>query len=175
MGKPTMVLAGAASLAFAFALGLGTAGAESTLDGHPSTTTYLSNDAPFVVFGVTPTRLDRQAAQLRLSFIATDRLSQVNVFPFVRSSPRERALLRSAIPCGPRDAGSWDCLLPVGALLRELGGPGGEIGLRIEAHGDPRLPAQHSTVVVIVPVGPEVPTATRPGQPPPQRGAAPSP
>lgn len=175
MGNPTLVHARAAALVLALALGLGTAGAASTLDGHPSTTTYLSNDAPFVVFGVTPTRLDQQAAQLRLSFIATDRLSQVNVFPFVRTSPRGRALLRSAIPCGPRDAGSWDCLLPVGALLRELGGPGGEIGLRIEAHGDARLPAQHSTVVVTVPVGPDAPTTTRPGKSPPQRGAAPSP
>ncbi|MBX3608996.1 MAG: hypothetical protein KF871_03800 [Hydrogenophaga sp.] len=151
MGNPTVVLAGAAALA----LSLGTAGAESTLDGWPSKTDYLSNDAPFVVFGVTPTRLNRDATQLKLAFIATESLSAVKVFPFVRAAPGERAPLQSPVQCGPRERGYWECALPVSDLLADLQGPHGELGLRIEAHGDPRELREHSTVVVVVPVGGE--------------------
>ena len=148
MRKLSRVLAGAAVLVLSL-----TAGAASTLDGWPSRTVYLSNDAPFVVFGVTPTQVDRQAAQVQLSFIATDRLSLVNVFVFFRNTPEGRAFMRSQVSCGPREAGSWDCVVPVAHLLAELEGLQGELGLRIEAHGDLRWPAEHSTVVVTVPVG----------------------
>jgi hypothetical protein len=150
MGNPRNVLVGAVALAACVAAGPG--GAVSTLDGWPSRTVYLSNEAPFVVFGVTPTNLARKAQRLRLTFIATDRLSQVQVFPFVRSGPGAPAPLNRPVSCGPRDAGSWDCAIPVGHLLTGLDGPGGELGLRIEAHGDPRKPAEHSTVVVTLPL-----------------------
>lgn len=168
MGKQTWILAGTVMLA------AGPSGAASTLDGWPSRTVYLSNDAPFVVFGVTPTQLDRQAGQLQLSFIATDRLSKVEVYTFVRDKPDERVVLRSQVACGPRERGAWDCVVPVAHLYTELTGPQGELGLRIEAHGDLRRPGEHSTVIVTVPVGPSERVAGRRSRPPVQRPAAPA-
>lgn len=156
MGIHPRSLAGAAALLASLG-----AGAASTLDGRPSQTVYLSNEAPFVVFGVTPTRLDRKAGQLLLTFVATDRLEQVHVFPFVRSTPRDRATLRKLVECGPREAGSWDCVVPVADLLAGLETPQGELGLRIEAHGDLRERGEHSTVIVTLPVGR---TEARPGR-----------
>ena len=150
MRIPDMIVASALGLA-AF-LPAAPAGASSTLDGYPSQTRYLSNDAPFVVFGVTPTRLDAQAGRLVLTFIATDRLEQVNVFPFVRASRDAAARMRTQVTCGPRDAGSWDCAIPVAELLVDLDGGEGQLGLRIEAHGSLRELGQHSTVIVTVPV-----------------------
>jgi hypothetical protein len=163
MRIPKRVLAGAAAalahtLALALAMALGATAAhgagqyESTLDGHPSVTRYVSNDAPFVVFGVTPTHLDGGSGPLTLTFIATDRLEQVNVFPFVRSGPGGQALMRSQVACGPRDAGSWNCTVPVADLLDRMDSPEGQLGLRIEAQGDLRELAQHSTVIVTLPV-----------------------
>src|SRR6218665_1832469 len=108
MRKLSRVLAGAAGLVFRLP-----GGAASTPGGRASRTVYLSNDAPFVVFGVTPTQVDRQAAQVQLSFIATDRLSLVNVFVFFRNTPEGRAFMRSQVSCGPREPGSWDCAVPV--------------------------------------------------------------
>lgn len=151
MGNQTKVLTGAVVLAATLAAG--PSRAVSTLDGWPSRTVYLSNDAPFVVFGVTPTQVDRRAAQIQLSFIATDRLSKVEVYTFVRDTPGDRVLLRSQVACGPREAGSWDCMVPVALPLAGLDGPQGELGLRIEAHGDLRKPGEHSTVLVTLPVG----------------------
>lgn len=151
MGRLTWALAG--TLVLTAGLGAGPSDAISTLDGWPSRTVYLSNDAPFVVFGVTPTQLDRRTGQVQLSFIATDRLAQVQVFLFVSDTPAARTFLRRQVACGPREAGSWDCMVPVADLLAELKGPRGELGLRIEAHGDPRRPDEHSTVVVTLPVG----------------------
>lgn len=151
MGKLTRALTG--MVVFTAGLGASPSGAVSTLDGWPSRTVYLSNDAPFVVFGVTPTRLDRRTARVQLSFIATDPLSQVQVFLFVSDTPGVQTFLRSKVACGPREAGSWDCIVPVADLLAELKGPRGELGLRIEAHGDVRKPGDHSTVVVTLPVG----------------------
>lgn len=127
--------------------------AHASLDGHPSVTQYLSNEAPFVVFGVTPTSLDVAATHLQLGFIATEALQQLNVFPFVRRTPDGPARLRPHVVCGPREPGSWNCLIPVAELLRSLP-EGGELGLRIEAHGDLRERAQHSTVIVTLPVRP---------------------
>ena len=159
----TMVLAGATA-ALAASLGLAATGVarvaatfDSTLDGYPSATRYLSNDAPFVVFGVTPTQLDGQTGPVTLTFIATDRLEQVNVFPFVRSGPAGQARMRSLVSCGPRDAGSWNCTVPVADLLSELESPEGQLGLRIEAQGDLHDLRQHSTVIVTLPVRRRVP------------------
>lgn len=153
MRNPNWVLAGMAVLAASLAAG--PSSAMSTLDGWPSRTVYVSNDAPFVVFGVTPTQLDRragQAQQLQLSFIATDYLSMVKVFAFYRDAPGGRTYIRSQMDCGPREAGSWNCVVPVADLLAELAGPQGELGLRIEAHGDLQRLDEHSTVIVTVPV-----------------------
>jgi hypothetical protein len=174
MGSTGKALARVAALAACMITSPG--GAVSTLDGWPAQTTYLSNDAPFVVFGVTPTQLHRKSQRLRLSFIATDRLSQVNVFPFVRDAPGRPAPLNRPVHCGPRDAGSWDCVVPVAQLLAERAGPGGELGLRIEAHGDPRLPAEHSTVIIqgrfdgnaLAPLGAVTVALLRPGLQQPQ-------
>ncbi|WP_439590568.1 hypothetical protein [Hydrogenophaga sp.] len=143
-----------ANAILASALLLATVAAEThaSLDGHPSVTQYLSNDAPFVVFGVTPTSLGAASTSLKLTFIATDPLEQVNVFPFVRRTPDGPARLRPHVACGPRDPGSWDCHIPVAELLRELKDSDGELGLRIEAHGDLRKRSQHSTVIVTLPV-----------------------
>jgi hypothetical protein len=159
MGNQAKVLAGAAM--FAAVLAVGPAGAVSTLDGWPSRTVYVSNDAPFVVFGVTPTQLDHRAAQLQLSFVATDRLDLVNIFVFYRDRPDGPVQMRSQVACGPRERGSWDCAVPVAQLLAELAGMPGELGLRIEAHGDLRQPRDHSTVIVTVPVGPGERVASR--------------
>ena len=124
----------------------------ASLDGHPSVTEYLSNDAPFVVFGVTPTSLGLASTHLTLTFIATDPLDQVNVFPFLRRTPDGPAPLRPHVSCGPRDPGSWNCRIPLAELLRDLKDSEGELGLRIEAHGDLRQRGQHSTVIVTLPV-----------------------
>jgi len=156
MGTSYRVLAATAMFAAASA-----AGAMSTLDGRPAQTVYLSNDAPFVVFGVTPTQLEKRSGQVLLTFVATERLEQVNVFPFVRSSPEGPATLRAQVRCGPRDAGSWDCVVPVAELLADLSGPRGQLGLRIEAHGDLRDRGEHSTVIVTLPVRP---ADARPGR-----------
>ena len=149
MRIPKMVLAGAAALAAS--LGSAATGAGSTLDGYPSVTRYVSNDAPFVVFGVTPTHLDGQAGPVKLTFVATDRLEQVNVFPFVRSTPGGTARMRTQVACGPRDPGSWDCTVPVADLLSDIDGNEGQLGLRIEAHGELRDRSQHSTVIITMP------------------------
>jgi len=141
-----------AMLASAILLAAVAAESHASLDGHPSVTQYLSNDAPFVVFGVTPTSLGEASTRLTLTFIATDPLEQVNVFPFVRRTPDGPARLRPHVACGPRDPGSWDCHIPVAELLRGLADGGGELGLRIEAHGDLKERRQHSTVIVTVPV-----------------------
>lgn len=169
MGKQTKVLAGA--LVLAASLAAGPSSAVSTLDGWPSRTVYLSNDAPFVVFGVTPTQLDRRATQVQLSFIATDPLSQVQVYTFVRDTSSGRTLLRSQVACGPREAGSWDCMVPVAQLLAELAGPQSELGLRIEAHGDLRKPGEHSTVLVTLPTGRADSRVGRKSKPPAQPAA----
>ncbi|MDM0045867.1 hypothetical protein QTH91_15370 [Variovorax dokdonensis] len=155
MRIPKMVWAGVVA-ALAAALGAtaahGAGQYESTLDGHPSVTRYVSNDAPFVVFGVTPTHLDGQGGPLTLTFIATDRLEQVNVFPFVRSAPGGQAVMRSKVACGPRDAGSWNCSVPVADLLERMDSSEGQLGLRIEAQGELHDLRQHSTVIVTLPV-----------------------
>jgi len=139
-------------LATTFMLAALAADTQASLDGYPSATRYLSNDAPFVVFGVTPTRLDEASDHVKLTFIATDPLDQVHVFPFVRRSPTDPSRLRSHVACGPRNPGSWDCRIPVTDLLRHFKNGEGELGLRIEAHGDLRVRTQHSTVIVTVPV-----------------------
>jgi hypothetical protein len=149
MRTPNWMLAGTTALAV---LATAQAGAGSSLDGHPAVTQYLSNDAPFVVFGVTPTRLHTTSTALTLTFMATDPLEQVNVFPFVRRSPDGPARLRPHVACGPRDVGSWNCRIPVTELLRDLQDSDGELGLRIEAHGELRERGQHSTVIVTLPV-----------------------
>lgn len=173
MGNPTRILA--SMVVLAASLTAGPAGAVSTLDGWPSRTVYLSNDAPFVVFGVTPTQVDRRAAQVQLSFIATDRLDLVNVFVFFRDASDVRVQMRSQVACGPREAGSWDCMVPVAHLLAELEGLQGELGLRIEAHGDLRKLSEHSTVVVTLPVGKAGSRVARKSKPPAQRHTPPMP
>jgi hypothetical protein len=139
-------------LASALLLAAMAAETHASLDGHPSVTQYLLNDAPFVVFGVTPTSLVATSASITLTFIATDPLDQVNVFPFVRRSPDGRARLRPHVSCGPRDVGSWNCRIPVADLLRDLKDSDGELGLRIEAHGELHQRSNHSTVIVTLPV-----------------------
>lgn len=172
MGNQAKVLAGTVMLAAVLAAG--PVGAASTLDGWPSRTVYVSNDAPFVVFGVTPTQLDQGAVQLQLSFVATDRLDLVNVFVFFRDRAHGPVQMRSQVACGPRERGSWDCAVPVAHLLAELDGTQGEVGLRIEAHGDLRRAADHSTVIVTVPVGQGAAQAPRRSRSPAPRAAAPA-
>lgn len=157
MQTPASFLAGAVLLT---ALAAAPADAGSSLDGHPSVTQYLMNDAPFVVFGVTPTSLKGSSTRLTLTFIATEPLQQVHVFPFVRRSSDGPARLRPHVACGPREPGSWDCHIPVAELLRDLKDHDGELGLRIEAHGDLRARGEHSTVIVTVPVR-HLPAAAR--------------
>jgi len=124
----------------------------SPLGSYPADIRYLSNEAPFVVFDVWPRSLGaapRDAEAVTLTFVATDALRQVNVFAYARAGPSGATQMAAGVPCGPRDAGSWECRIPARALIERLDAGDGEFGLRIEADG---AGDQHSTVLVTLPM-----------------------
>ena len=64
----------------------------AALGMQPAQVEYLSNEAPFVVFDVSPRSLSAQDAargvsQVSLSYVAVDALSRVEVSTFTRSGP----------------------------------------------------------------------------------------
>ncbi len=140
--------------AFALAIGLAAAPgtAHSPLDSRPAEIRYLSNDAPFVIFGVSPRSLTGSPYRfddITLTYVATDALRQVQVFPYVRSARDGSARMAKAVACGAMEAGSRSCAVPVRDLLLQLEGGEGVFGLRIEALG---LENDRSTVLVNLPV-----------------------
>lgn len=150
---PTCAPAGGAKPARATTVAVNPPPVRSPLGSYPAEIRYLSNDAPFVVFDVWPRRLGgttRDADAVTLSFVATDTLRQVNVFAYARAGPSGATQMAAGVPCGPRDAGSWECRVPARALLERLDPGDGEFGLRIEADGAGHQ--QHSTVLVTLPM-----------------------
>ncbi|MDN8618844.1 hypothetical protein [Variovorax ginsengisoli] len=157
---PACAPAGGARPARATTVAVNQPTARSPLGSYPAEIRYLSNDAPFVVFDVWPRSLGvtpGDADAVTLSFVATDTLRLVNVFAYARAGPSGTTQMAAGVPCGPRDAGSWECRVPARALLDRLDPGDGEFGLRIEADGPAN---QHSTVLVTLPLK----TAARPAQ-----------
>ncbi|MET0543740.1 MAG: hypothetical protein ABWZ88_18505 [Variovorax sp.] len=126
--------------------------AASALGNHPAVIRYVSNDAPFVVFDVSPrsvTTLPADFADITLSFIATDALQQLNVFAWAAAAHDGSTRAANRVACGAREAGYGTCSVPARALLAGLERGEGQFGLRVEATG---LEGDHSTVVITLPV-----------------------
>jgi hypothetical protein len=159
------------TMAFALALALpasvpaGPAVRSSPLGSAPAVIRYVSNDAPFVVFDVSPRSVTGPLGDLReitLNFIATDALRQLNVFAYVTSARDGSTQSAAGTACGAFEPGSWRCTIPARALLERMDRGEGLLGLRIEAQG---LERDRSTVVITLPVAS---SAARPARLPPQ-------
>lgn len=151
-GAPVCAPAAGAKPARAMPVAVSKVPARSPLDSYPAEIRYLSNDAPFVVFDVSPRSLggtSRESDAVTLSFVATDTLRQVHVFAFARASPSGPTQMAAGVPCGPREAGYWECRVSAHELLARLDPGDGEFGLRIEAEGTAKA---HSTVLVTMPL-----------------------
>ena len=142
----------------------------AALGMQPAQVEYLSNEAPFVVFDVSPRSLSAQDAargvsQVSLSYVAVDALSRVEVSTFTRSGPAGEVQVHGLpvrIDCGGGIAGYRQCTVPaIGAAARTSGDL--QFGLRVEAEG---LDGERSVVLVMLPV--QRPMAT----PPARRAAA---
>ena len=151
--------------------------AAAALGTYPAKVDYVSNDAPFVVFDVSPRKLalgsdtaTATAKDASLAFLATDVLSYVNVFVFATSAQNETNELPVRTACGSKTPGYYSCVVPLRAALAQLhplhplqppprsqpsqGGDGlvgfvGFVGMRIETEG---LDGDRSTVRVTLPV-----------------------
>lgn len=126
----------------------------SPLDSHPARIRYVSNDAPFVVFDVSPRSVSglrgpEEFREATLSFVATDVLRHVNVFTFSSSARHGMQEAASRVACGAKIAGSYSCAVPTQEALSQLKGAEGLLGLRIEAEG---LEGDRSTVLITLPV-----------------------
>lgn len=165
-------LAGATTaLLLWLAAGLATAAPRSPLDSFPAHIRYVSNDAPFVVFDVSPRSMTGPpdaVDSITLSFVAVDALKQVYVFPYTTSAREGATRMAAAVTCAAPTAGPWECTIPARELLARLDQGEGHFGLRIEAQG---LDNDRSTVVITLPV--KLETAKR--RAPPKRNTAPVP
>lgn len=141
-------------------------GAMAALGLHPAQVEYLANEAPFVVFDVSPRRLSAEEAargvsQVSLSYVAVDALSRVEVSTFTRSGAAGDVQLHALpvrIDCGGGSAGYRQCTVPaIGADARASGDL--QFGLRVEAEG---LDGERSVVLVMLPV--QRPVATAPAR-----------
>ena len=125
----------------------------SPLDSHPASIRYLSNDAPFVVFDVSPRSvsgsLGPELREATLTFVATDVLRHVNIFTFASSARHGTKEVAARVACGAKIAGSYSCAVPAREALSHLKGAEGLLGLRIEAEG---LEGDRSTVLITLPV-----------------------
>jgi hypothetical protein len=145
-------MASALAIAVPASLQAGPAVPSSPLGSEPAVIHYLSNDAPFVVFDVSPrsvTGPPDDFRQVTLTFIATDALPQLYVFAYVTSTREGTTQMAPRVDCGNRDHGYWSCTIPARELLDGLAQGDGLLGLRIEAEGMER---DHSTVVITLPV-----------------------
>lgn len=140
----------------------------AALGMQPAQVEYLSNDAPFVVFDVSPRSLSAQDAargvsQVSLSYVAVDALSRVEVSTFTRSGATGEVQVHGLpvrIDCGGGIAGYRQCKVPaIGADARASDDL--HFGLRVEAEG---LDGERSVVLVMLPV-------QRPAAPPARRAA----
>jgi hypothetical protein len=131
------------------------ASAPSPLGMEPARIAYLANDAPFVVFDITPRSLGGEPTpsgqgHAVLTFIATDPLRQVSVAVAARPDrPGAREVAAVRTTCGPQIAGYHRCPIPTDVALTHLDGDGGSIGLRIEAEGPD---GERSIVQITLPV-----------------------
>jgi hypothetical protein len=141
----------------------------AALGMQPAQVEYLANDAPFVVFDVSPRSLSaedaaRGVSQVSLSYVAVDALSRVEVSTFTRSGPAGDVQVHGLpvrIDCGGGIAGYRQCTVPaIGADARTSGDL--QFGLRVEAEG---LDGERSVVLVMLPV-------QRPAAPPARRAPA---
>ncbi|CAN5901930.1 hypothetical protein BH11PSE13_BH11PSE13_02450 [soil metagenome] len=134
----------------------------AALGTYPAKVEYASNDAPFVVFDISPRKLELSAGaadpkEALLTFVATDVLSYVNVFMYSASASASAAASTQAEPkevpgrtaCGSKTPGHYSCTVPLRAALAQLQGGDGFVGLRIETEG---LDGDRSTVRVTLPV-----------------------
>ncbi len=126
----------------------------AALGTYPAKVEYASNDAPFVVFDVSPRKLEPTAGaadprEASLMFVATDMLSYVNVFMYSTSAQSEPKDVPGRTACGSKTPGHYSCAVPLGAALAQLKGGDGIVGLRIETEG---LDGDRSTVRVTLPV-----------------------
>lgn len=138
----------------------------AALGMQPAQVEYLANDAPFVVFDVSPRSLSaedaaRGVSQVSLSYVAVDALSRVEVSTFTRSGAGGEVEVHGLpvrIDCGGGIAGYRQCTVPaIGADARASGDL--QFGLRVEAEG---LDGERSVVLVMLPVQrPAPPTARR--------------
>jgi hypothetical protein len=163
------------ALAFAVPASLpaGPAVPSSPLGYEPAVVHYVSNDAPFVVFDVSPrsvTGPPDDFQDIALNFIATDALQQVNVFAYATSTREGTTQAASRVACGSRDPGYWTCAIPARELLMRMEAGDGLFGLRIEAEG---LEHDHSTVVITLPVKVGAGKSVAPPSPSPVPPAAP--
>jgi hypothetical protein len=128
----------------------------AALGMQPAQVEYLSNDAPFVVFDVSPRSLSaedaaRGVSQVSLSYVAVDALSRVEVSTFTRSGAAGEVQVHGLpvrIDCGGGIAGYRQCTVPtIGAAARASDDL--HFGLRVEAEG---LDGERSVVLVMLPV-----------------------
>lgn len=156
----------------------------AALGTYPAKVEYASNDAPFVVFDVSPRKLDLTAGaadpkEASLTFVATDVLSYVNVFMYATSAPLAAAASAPAEPkeapgrtaCGSKTPGHYSCTVPLRAALAQLQGSDGFVGLRIETEG---LDGDRSTIRVTLPVKAAAASSAMPAPSMPGKGKTPS-
>ncbi|MDQ8019877.1 MAG: hypothetical protein AAGD03_23055 [Bordetella sp.] len=161
-------LLGAVLPAMAAPPGPGARASMAALGMQPAQVEYLANDAPFVVFDVSPRSLSaedaaRGVSQVSLSYVAVDALSRVEVSTFTRSGAAGEVQVHGLpvrIDCGGGIAGYRRCTVPaIGADARASDDL--HFGLRVEAEG---LDGERSVVLVMLPV-------QRPAPPPARRAA----
>lgn len=126
----------------------------SPLGSYPAVIDYVTNNAPFVVFDIAPRTLAMRAGaktsrDVSLTFVATDALHHVDVFPYVVSTSRGVLPAPTRIACGGKISGHHQCDIPTREALLLLKGEAGQFGLRIEAEG---VEGDRSTVRITLPV-----------------------
>ena len=143
------------ALALCSCLHAAAASAPSPLGMEPARIEYLTNDAPFVVFDITPRSLGGEPTpsghgHAALTFMATDPLRQVSIAVAARPDrPGAREVAAVRTTCGPQIAGYHRCDIPTDVALTHLDGDGGSIGLRVEAEGPD---GERSVVQITLPV-----------------------
>jgi hypothetical protein len=133
----------------------------------PAKVEYLRNDAPFVVFDVSPRQLDPgrdgKAATV-LNFIATEDLQLVKVFASPRIAGQASSpFVDTATRCGAVGPGYHSCEVRTADALAWLGDREGHVELRIEAEG---LDDERSEVRITLPVAASARTAPQGSAPP---------
>ena len=166
MLRITTALALALSIAAPFAVAGRKAPQRSPLGIDPAEVVYLRNDAPFVVFDISPRGLsgpDDRADWATLTFMATDALQHVNVTTLSRTEA-QGSRVADRVACGTRMAGYHACAVPPAPARAQLAGAG-VVDLRIEAQG---LDGQRSLVQITLaakgkrPAAPAMPAAPAP-------------